>query len=67
MHSEITGDAMNSSEIDTMSERLRNKVAMLRGTDYYYFYENKARDIISRFNSKGIFRPRHVTFFLQAS
>jgi ubiquinone/menaquinone biosynthesis C-methylase UbiE len=67
IHSEITGDAMNATEIETMSERLRSKVALLRGTDYYYFYENKSRDIINRFSSKGIYRPRHVTFFLQAS
>jgi len=65
IHSEITGDVMNAGEIEAMSERLNNKVTLLRGTDFYYFYGNKAREIISRFNKKGIYRPRHVTFILQ--
>jgi ubiquinone/menaquinone biosynthesis C-methylase UbiE len=65
IHSEYTGDAMNTSEIEAMSERLKNKVALLRGTDFYYFYGNKARDIINRFSKTGIYRPRHVTFILQ--
>jgi ubiquinone/menaquinone biosynthesis C-methylase UbiE len=66
VHSEITGDTMNTAEIEVISDRLKNKVAQLRGTDYYYFYENKAREIISRFNKTGIHRPRHMTFMLQA-
>ena len=67
VHTEYTGDAMNANEIQAMSERLTNKVARLRGTDYYYFYENKARDIISRFNKTGIYRPKHVTCILRTS
>ena len=65
VHSEITGDAMNTQEIDAMSERLKNKVALLHGTDHYYFYENKAREIICRFKKTGIHRPRHITFILK--
>lgn len=65
IHSENTGDAMNASEMEAMSERVKNRITLLRGTDYYYFYENKAREIINRFKKTGIFRPRHVTFVLQ--
>jgi len=65
IHNEITSDIMNDAEIESMSVRLKNKVALLKGSDYYYFYENKAQDIINRFRKTGIQRPRHVTFMLQ--
>jgi ubiquinone/menaquinone biosynthesis C-methylase UbiE len=67
VHTENTGDAMNANEIQAMSERLITKVGHLRGTDYYYFYRNKARDVIERFNKTGIYRPKHVTFILRTS
>jgi ubiquinone/menaquinone biosynthesis C-methylase UbiE len=66
-HSEITGDAMNVNEIQAMSDRLNKRVDRLRGTDFYYFYRNKAQDVIGRFNKTGIHRPRHVTFILRTS
>jgi SAM-dependent methyltransferase len=66
IHSEISSDPMNTVEIEAMSERLKRKVALLRGTDCYYFYVNKAREIINRFRKSGIHHPRHVTFILQA-
>lgn len=65
IHAENTGDALNASEIEAMSDRLKNKISLLRGTDYYYFYENKAREVISRFHKTGIHRPRHIAFILQ--
>ena len=64
-HSEITGDAMNIHEIQAMSERLNRRVDRLRGTDFYYLYKNKVKDVISRFNKTGIYRPKHVTFILR--
>jgi SAM-dependent methyltransferase len=64
-HSEITGDAMNVHEIQAMSDRLNKRVDRLLGTDFYYFYRNKAHDVIGRFNKTGIHRPRHVTFILR--
>jgi len=67
IHSEITGDTMNSTEIEAMSERLKKKVALLHGSDFYYFYENKANEVISRLNKNGVQRPKHITFFLQPS
>jgi len=57
---------MNDEEIDAISDRLRKKVSLLRGSDYYYFYENKGREIIQQFSKKGIHRPRHATFLLRA-
>jgi ubiquinone/menaquinone biosynthesis C-methylase UbiE len=66
IHSEVIGNAMNTVEIEAISGRLKSKVAQLRGTDYYYFFENKAEEIINRFNKTGIQRPRHVTFILRA-
>jgi ubiquinone/menaquinone biosynthesis C-methylase UbiE len=65
IHSEESGDTMDQTEIEAMSDRLRKKVAGLKGSDYYYFYENKSREIINRFIKTGIHRPRHATFFLE--
>src|SRR5512133_37281 len=65
IHSETSGDKMDTKEIDAIAERLKRKVATLKGSDYYYFYENKAREVINIFLKKGIHRPRHVTFLLQ--
>ncbi len=67
VHAEVAGDAMDSAEIDAISDRLNKKVQQLRGSDYYYFYENKAREIINHFIKTGIHRPRHVTLILQVS
>jgi len=67
VHTESTGDTMNTSEIEAMSERLKKKVELLRGSDFYYFYENKANEVINRLNKKGVQRPQHITFFLQPS
>jgi len=66
IHTEISGDILNSADIEAMSVRLKKKVALLKGTDYYYFYENKVQDIINRFRKTGVHRPRHVTFMLKA-
>jgi ubiquinone/menaquinone biosynthesis C-methylase UbiE len=66
IHAEVTGNVMNNEEIEAISERLRKKVALLKGSDYYYFYENKAREVINIFLKNGIHRPRHVTFILQS-
>lgn len=65
IHTEVAGDMMNMAETEAMSERLQKKIASLKGTDYYYFYENKAREIISRFHKTGIHRPRHITFLMK--
>lgn len=67
IHEESTGDYLNREEIEAMSERLKKKVKLLRGTDFYYFFENKAREIIHRLSSTGVHRPRHITFMLQPS
>jgi ubiquinone/menaquinone biosynthesis C-methylase UbiE len=65
IHAEAAGDIMDKKEIEKISDRMRRKVALLRGSDYYYFYENKANEIINRFMKTGILRPRHATFILQ--
>jgi ubiquinone/menaquinone biosynthesis C-methylase UbiE len=65
VHEETTGDYLDPDEIEAMSDRLRNKVQLLRGTDYYYFYENKAREIINRLAVTGVHRPRHIAFILR--
>jgi ubiquinone/menaquinone biosynthesis C-methylase UbiE len=65
IHEEISGDYLNREEIDQMSERLLKKVQLLRGSDFYYFYENKVREIIHRLEKMGVMRPRHITFILQ--
>jgi ubiquinone/menaquinone biosynthesis C-methylase UbiE len=67
IHAEIAADLMNLNETEAMSERLRKKVSLIRGTDYYYFYENKAQEIINRFKRTGIQRPRHVAFIMKTS
>jgi hypothetical protein len=65
VHAEDTGNRMNTMEIEAISNRLKNKAALLRGSDYYYFYENKVREVIHHFEKTGIQRPRHATFLLQ--
>jgi len=65
IHEETTGDYLDRDEIVAMSERLRLKVQLLKGTDYYYFYDNKAREIINRLAGTGVQRPRHIAFFLR--
>jgi ubiquinone/menaquinone biosynthesis C-methylase UbiE len=65
IHEETTGNMLDKEEIQVFSDKIRSKVKLLRGTDYYYFYENKAREIMNRLNNAGLHRPRHITFFLQ--
>jgi SAM-dependent methyltransferase len=65
VHAEDTGNRMNTMEIEAISNRLKKKAALLRGSDYYYFYENKVREVIHHFEKTGIQRPRHATFLLQ--
>jgi ubiquinone/menaquinone biosynthesis C-methylase UbiE len=65
IHEEVAGNIMNNTEVDALSDRLRKKVSSLKGSDYYYFYRNKAEDIINRFKKTGIHQPRHVTFVMQ--
>jgi ubiquinone/menaquinone biosynthesis C-methylase UbiE len=65
IHEEVTGDCLNKDEIEAMSERMRKKAQMLRGSDYYYFYENKIGEIINRLSNAGVHKPRHITFMLR--
>jgi SAM-dependent methyltransferase len=65
VHEEVTGEYLLKEEIEAMSEKLLKKARLLKGTDYYYYYENKAHDIIARMHKTGIHRPRHVTYLLQ--
>lgn len=67
VHEETTGNSLNREEIHAMSDRIRKKVLQLKGTDFYYFYNNKAKDIVRRLEETGVYRPRHVTFLLQPS
>jgi len=64
-HAEITGDVMNKEEIEAISDRLKRKVSLLKGSDYYYFYENKSREVINILVKTGIYRPGHVAFILE--
>jgi ubiquinone/menaquinone biosynthesis C-methylase UbiE len=64
IHEEVTGDCLNKEEIEAMSERMRKKVQLLKGSDYYYFYENKIAEIIIRLSHAGVHKPRHITFML---
>jgi ubiquinone/menaquinone biosynthesis C-methylase UbiE len=64
IHEEVTGDCLNKEEIEAMSERMRKKVQLLKGSDYYYFYENKIGEIIIRLSHAGVHKPRHITFML---
>ena len=65
IHSEVAGDKMESEEIEAISDRLRKKVSSLKDSGYYYFYENKAREVINIFLKNGIHRPKHATFLIQ--
>lgn len=65
VHAESTGHVMNMEEVEAVSNRLKMKISQLKGSDYYYFYENKAREVINILMKSGIYRPRHATFILQ--
>ncbi len=64
IHEEATGDCLDKDEIEAMSERMRKKVLLLKGSDYYYFYENKIAEIINRLSHAGAHKPRHIAFML---
>jgi ubiquinone/menaquinone biosynthesis C-methylase UbiE len=65
VHAESTGDAMNASEIDAIADRINKKVTLLKGADFFYFFENKARELIERLRRSGIYRPRHAFFLVR--
>jgi ubiquinone/menaquinone biosynthesis C-methylase UbiE len=65
IHEETTGDYLNHDEIKAMTDRMHRKVQRLRGSDFYYFYENKIGEISNRLEKSGVHRPRHITFMLR--
>ena len=65
VHSEVCENVINNSEIDAMAERLRKKISLMHGTDHYYFFKNKADEIINILRTKGVHLPQHAVFILK--
>jgi ubiquinone/menaquinone biosynthesis C-methylase UbiE len=64
-HEDCSKDYLNSAEINSMADRMNQKVTLLKNNDSYYFYLNKARDIEKRIRSTGVHRPKHMTFIIK--
>ncbi len=65
VHEEEIAETMQKEEIEQLVSSLHKRVTMLRNSEYYYFYENKARDIIKMLYKKGFHKPKHITFILR--
>jgi ubiquinone/menaquinone biosynthesis C-methylase UbiE len=66
VHEDYSKDYLNPAEINGMVDRMNQKVSLLRNTDSYYFYLNKARDIEKKIRETGVHRPKHMTFIIKA-
>jgi len=65
MHEDRSQDYTNAQEIGKMTDRMFKKLTLLKTSDSYYFYLNKARDIEKRIKKTGIHRPDHAAFILR--
>jgi ubiquinone/menaquinone biosynthesis C-methylase UbiE len=65
VHEDCLKDYLNPGEVDGMTERMNQKVSLLKNTDSYYLYLNKASDIEKRIKKTGVHRPKHMTFMLK--
>jgi ubiquinone/menaquinone biosynthesis C-methylase UbiE len=65
VHEDNSHDYLNPGEIGRITERMNKKLALLKNSDSYYFYLNKARDIEKKIRKTGIQRPNHATFILR--
>jgi ubiquinone/menaquinone biosynthesis C-methylase UbiE len=65
VHEDCSKEYLNPSEIDGMVDRMNQKVSLLKNTDSYYFYLNKARDIEKRIKKIGVHRPKHMTIIIK--
>jgi ubiquinone/menaquinone biosynthesis C-methylase UbiE len=67
VHEDSSIDYFNPGEINRMIDRIKQKVSLLRNSDSYYFYLNKARDIEKKIRKTGVQRPKHLAFFINPS
>ena len=65
MHEEKAGDLIRQEDVDQLVQSLSRRIDMLHNTDHYYFYENKARDIIDRLKKQGFHKPKPLTVVLR--
>lgn len=65
LHEESIGKILDDKDVESLSVSLETLINKLKGTSYYYFYENKAREILNRIRKTGLHRPRHVAFLLK--
>jgi len=64
VHEDNSKDYFNQEEINHITEEMYKKVALLKNTDSYYFYLNKAQDIEKKIKKTGIKKPRHLTLII---
>jgi ubiquinone/menaquinone biosynthesis C-methylase UbiE len=65
VHEDCSKDYLNPDEINRMADQMNQKVSLLKNTDSYYFYLNKARDIEKKIRKTGVHRPKHMTFMIK--
>src|SRR4030042_2586806 len=65
LHEDCSKDYLNPDEINRMTDSMNQKVSLLKNTDSYYFYLNKARDIEKKIRKTGVLRPKHMTFMIK--
>jgi Cys-tRNA synthase (O-phospho-L-seryl-tRNA:Cys-tRNA synthase) len=64
VHEDASKDYLNAEYIDQVTKRMNMKLALLKNSDSYYLYLNKARDIEKKIRKTGIQRPNHAAFIL---
>ena len=65
IHAETGSNHVNRKEIKAMTDRIKKKVFMIRGSDHYYFYKDKSSEVIKRLQKNGVHLPRHLTYVLR--
>lgn len=65
IHHENAGNHFRQADVEQLVQSLSRRIELLRNTDHYYFYENKAREVIDRLQEKGFHKPKHLTMILR--
>lgn len=65
VHGETAGTVIRQEDIDQLVASLNRRIDMLHNTEYFYFYENKIREVIERIRRDGFQKPKQMAFLLR--